>query len=99
MKIVASDLRMDASTGYRDVREQTGWISRNQKPSEGIEPVFHLPLPPVLVAADRIEKHTVRSSIETRSSDKTAGGLAEQSFSRQKILSSASEEVLGGIFS
>lgn len=98
MKIVASELRMDASTGYREVREQTGGIGRNPRISSNDGPSFQLPLPDPAMAmtiGTELEAHVVQSSLEARSIVKVGDISGESAFSRQKVLASAVGEILG----
>ena len=82
MKIVASDLRMDASTGYREVRGQAVLNSANRRLAGIDTQGFQLRLP--ISAGNGIEKQVERRSTISRSSGGTNGDPAESSSSQQK---------------
>ena len=82
MKIVTSDLRMDASTGYRDVRGQAGLNSANRRPAGIDDQVFQLKLP--ISIGNGIEQHVVRRTTESKSSGKIVGDTAKTFFYQQK---------------
>lgn len=88
MKIVTSDLRMDASTAYREVHGQAEWMSGNRRTAGTDDPVFQLKLP--VTAAGSMERHAVRSSMEARSTVGTAGSLADYALNQHEIRSSVS---------
>jgi len=77
MKIVTSDLRMDASTGYRDVRGQAGLNSANRRTTGVDDQGFQLKLP--ISAGNGIEKQVERRSTKSGSSGGTNGDPAESS--------------------
>ena len=82
MKIVTSDLRMDASTGYRDVRGQAGLNSANRRTTGVDDQGFQLKLP--ISAGNGIEKQVERRSTTSGSSGGTNGDPAESSAAQHK---------------
>ncbi len=72
MKIVASDLRMDASTGCREVREQAGGGRGKSRILIGNEPACQLRLPPLATGMKEMNSHVVRCSTKVRSLVRTA---------------------------